>query len=488
MSCKSSLLDSVLGSSIISCSAITIVAFSLFPFSHVHRDRRIDSSLKPRRYPSPELKMASRLLRHANTVQAVCFLPETVKTSSAAAHGIGEDKTDHYNSCESDKFKSSDEDLANDGNRIEEANKVACDNGEKSASLGQELSQTAKDENQSSGMRGTKNVELAENSAKMLGSNEIWSVVTGDAKGCLRVWDLHTRRVKKIRESAHTGEFGILNVVSFEQDGKDFVVSQGRDGTVRCWLAPELELAWSTETNSFGFCKISLNLTLFASPFGEDGELGLWSLQDGSPVQTIVTIDLLDHYLDHGAQPKDVTQRDASLGICMAIELKDDVLFVLFESASLGVFDLRAGMWSIDVSLHGLTENVPIAMTMVPMSEQKSHRFLGAAVGADPELTPFYIDMEKRKSKKLKVSAPLRPSTSLASSRAGASDLVASMELDLVAVACWDGTIRVFKWSTLAPDRVFRQHKGAVHSVCMSKTGRLLAAAGEDGNVSIHIL
>ncbi|GBG24006.1 Protein DECREASED SIZE EXCLUSION LIMIT 1 [Hondaea fermentalgiana] len=334
------------------------------------------------------------------------------------------------------------------------------------------------------------------------GAAEPERVVTGDAAGTLRVWDTYTRRATLTQEAAHDGEFGVLYVTALDvsepsSNAEDantstgdtrqtLVLSQGRDGKVRAWTAQSLEPRWTAQTSSFGFCLLSASDVRFACPKGEDGKLALWNLSTGDLEEEISSEAILRDYMDRGALPRDVSQRDASLGLCMSLCFQDRVLFALFECGSLGIYELEKKAWAVEVCLHALSREVPIAMSIVSAGAGKPHKYLGAAVGADSEFAPFIVDLTKRKAKCVDRRAPLRESGPTSASRQGASGIAVRADLDLVAVGCWDGSVRAYQWSSLSSRGVLHQHKGAIRAVSFScGDPAVLAAASEDGNVSL---
>ncbi|WOK92912.1 protein DECREASED SIZE EXCLUSION LIMIT 1 [Canna indica] len=350
---------------------------------------------------------------------------------------------------------------------------------------------------------------------------------TGAADGELRIW--HTAQLRTLSSTwAHSGATGVYCVATSACIG-DKVVSQGRDGTCKCWAVEETGLSRSPlvtfRAKGYHFCKLSLVKSSacleqlsqdnhlvgnFASSTREHEEhkedvdleekarvssdVGTSSRRMevsntiGGPALMAVAgeeshlVEIWD--LNNAERVMCLPQTSNSFsaehpikqrGMCMAVQ-------AFLSSESQGFLNILSGYE--DGSMLWWDIRNPLA----PLSSVKYHSDAvlslaldglcngGMSGGADDKVLLFDLDHQKGACTIRKEISVDRPGTAGTAIRADSK---------IAATAGWDHRVRVYnyrKGSTLA---ILKYHSGLCNAVTFSYDCKLLASCSEDSTVAL---
>eukprot|EP00216_Chloropicon_sp_CCMP2111_P005299 CAMPEP_0198236900 /NCGR_PEP_ID=MMETSP1446-20131203/2799_1 /TAXON_ID=1461542 ORGANISM="Unidentified sp, Strain CCMP2111" /NCGR_SAMPLE_ID=MMETSP1446 /ASSEMBLY_ACC=CAM_ASM_001112 /LENGTH=337 /DNA_ID=CAMNT_0043918877 /DNA_START=135 /DNA_END=1148 /DNA_ORIENTATION=+ len=301
-------------------------------------------------------------------------------------------------------------------------------------------------------------------------------LLSGDSNGKVKVWDLTIRRPKEERD-VNTPEVGLL---SLHFCGPNHVVSQGRDGMVKCWDLERFATASNTQpvstfsTGCYNFCRLACmphssksiipnadgppETSTVALPGSDTSIIELWDLK------TCVKVSQID------------SAKCGKFGMCMALKLSRGLespgfcnVWAGYESGEIACWDLRK---SAEPLVNENFNSEPI-MTM-DVDDVKGDS--GVCGGADVNVVMFKYNKTVHKLDSVHVFQNPRP---------GLADLCIREDKRIFASAGWDNHVRIFDFKKRRPLAVLKYHRQACNAVCFSADMEHMSSASQDGNVAI---
>ncbi|KAJ4776640.1 Guanine nucleotide-binding protein beta subunit-like protein 1 [Rhynchospora pubera] len=305
---------------------------------------------------------------------------------------------------------------------------------------------------------------------------------SGASDGELRVWD--TVRNRTIFSTwAHSGAAGVYSVATNAALGNR-VISQGRDGSCKCWEIEEAGLSrkplFTIRTNSYHFCKVSVTKTpnsvqtdggdstevvnIMALPGEDPSQVELWDL---TAVKRVMS-------LPQSCNSNLARQTTNQRGMCMAIQA--------FYTSETRVLNLLSGYE--DGSMLWWDLRRPEA----PLSSVKFHSeaVLSVAIdgicnggisgGADNKIFMFALDQQKSictVRKEIEIERP------------GIAGTAIRPDNKIAASAGWDHRLRVYNYRKGNALALLKYHSGSCNAVTFSDDCRQMASCSEDTTVSL---
>uniref|UniRef100_A0A0E0DW59 Uncharacterized protein n=1 Tax=Oryza meridionalis TaxID=40149 RepID=A0A0E0DW59_9ORYZ len=329
-------------------------------------------------------------------------------------------------------------------------------------------------------------------------------IFSGAADGELRVWDTASHRTVS-SVWAHGGSAGVYSVAASTRLGNK-IISQGRDGSCKCWEVEEAGLSrralYTIRTSTYHFCKMSLVKSTCStcctqsglssatgdiesqSTVTEERELGtcckgpnimaiagqessqveLWDIDNAIKVMCLPEIcsaNLADHL---------TKQR----GLCMAVQAFFPCgaayvnILSSYEDGSTLLWDVRnPGLPVSSVKYHSESA-LSIAIDGLCNG--------GISGGADDKIVMFGLDHQKGAfilRKEIKLERP------------GIAGTAIRPDNKIAATAGWDHRIRVYSYSKGNALAVLKYHSASCNAVTFSSDSKLLASCSADTTVAL---
>lgn len=337
---------------------------------------------------------------------------------------------------------------------------------------------------------------------------------TGSADGELRIWDTTQHRTTS-SAWVHSAAHGVISVACSSSIGPDKVMSQGRDGTVKCWNIEDVGLSRSPlvtiKTNSYHFCKLSL----VKKPHACSTQVTEQSVDPRINVRQTSTAGTLDDIEGPGQEKQDVEEQPKYVtiageqpseveiwdlntaerimqlpqnslggspkfstkdrGMCMAVQAfipseSQGVINVLagYEDGSMLWWDIRNPRTPVtSVKFH----SEPVLSLCIDGSCNG-----GISGSADDKVVLYGLDHSMGTCVVKKVINLERPGISSVSIRPDGR---------IAATAGWDHRVRIFNYRKGTALAILKYHHATCNAVSYSHDSKLMASASQDTAVAL---
>ncbi|KAL3702242.1 hypothetical protein R1sor_020264 [Riccia sorocarpa] len=317
-------------------------------------------------------------------------------------------------------------------------------------------------------------------------------LLSGDASGELKIWDL--ARQKQISSSrVHTYASGVIGLGT-ARGLENKVLSQSRDGTVKCWQLTDGGLSrdplLSFNTGSYHFCRLSVPEMKPEQGAGEEeGSKAELSPVGGRTLVSLVgedpaVVEVWD--IDGGTRVEQLklAQSDSSsdvgmtggssAGMCMALHAFYSELGAHIEVLS-GYEDGTIALWDLRFPKLPRVRQRLHTEPVLSIKLDSTHE-AGVSGSADNKLIIFTLDHNQSTFRLKKEITLVQP---------GIADVAIRNDKKIFATAGWDHHVRVFDYHKRRPLALLKYHDATVTGVAFSEDRTLLVSSSDDCTIAL---